>query len=255
MEANALAPEPPSVLLHAGAARACTDRGWLRKLHSFAADAAGDPSAPHLGPLRVLDEVRMDPGEGDPPRWLQDVEILVWVLEGALEHQDSAGNLAIVEPGELARLRAGHGVRHSAHNASGSEPVRLLEMWIEPATRNLTPDHEFRRLDPEEWRGRLRLIAAPDGAQQSIPLAQAVHLHAGRFGDGEHGHLPAIAGCIYYAHCTRGTLIVNACELGAGDALELRGVNAIDVSGRGELLLFELPPGTWSLDRPRPSAG
>lgn len=137
VEANALAPEPPSAVLHAGAARACTDRGGLRKLHSFASDAPGGALAPRLGPLRVLDEVRLDPGEGDAARLQQDVEILLWVLEGALEHQDSAGNLAIVEPGELARLRAGRGVRHSTYNASGAEPLRLLEIWIQSATRGL----------------------------------------------------------------------------------------------------------------------
>jgi redox-sensitive bicupin YhaK (pirin superfamily) len=227
-------------VLHAGAARACTDRGWLCKLHSFATDAPGGPTAPRLGPLRVLDEIRLDPGEGEVARRHQDVEILIWVLEGALEHQDSAGNLAVVEPGELARLRAGHGVRHSAYNASGEEPVRLLEIWIQPATRGLAPDFEARRLRPEEWRGVLRLIASPDGAEDSLPLAQAARLYAGRFAAGEHGQLAGIAGHAYYAHCTRGALTVNGCALAAGDALELHGVDGIDVHGEGELLLLKV---------------
>ena len=243
MEANALAREAPRAVLHAGAARPCTDRGWLLARHSFATDVPSGEGGPRLGPLRVLNEIRIDPGEGNSARLHQDMEILVWVLEGALEHQDSAGNIAVLEPGELARLRAGHGVRHSEYNASGHDPVRLLEFWIQPMERGRAPDYERRRFAPAERRGVLRLIASEDGDNDSVQVEQQVRIYAGAFGAAEHGQLPGSTGRAYYAHCTRGELTVNGCGLAAGDGLELHGVDGIDVSGgsEGELLLFDVP--------------
>ena len=243
MEANALAAEPPSLLLHSGAARARTDLGWLLSRHSFATEFPGGDAEPRLGPLRVLNDNVMEPGEGLAAQLHQDVEILVWVLDGALEHQDSAGNIAVVEPGDLARLRAGNGVRHSEYNASASARVRLLECWIQPAQRGLVPDYERRRFPPQERRGALRLIASEDGSGESVQIAQPLRVYAGLFNATERAGLPAFPGRAYYAHCARGTLTVNGQALGPGDALELHGVDGIDVSGGtdGELLLFDLP--------------
>jgi len=232
-------------VLHAGAARPCTDRGWLLSRHSFATDVAAGEGGPRLGPLRVLNEIRIERGEGDAARMHQDMEILLWVLDGSLEHQNSTGHIAVLEPGDLARLRAGHGVRHSEYNASGHDPVRLLEFWIQPAERGLAPDFEHRRFGPEERRGVLRLIASEDGDAESVQVEQQVRIYAGRFGAAEHGQLPGMAGRAYYAHCTQGELTVNGCALAAGDGLELHGVDGIDVSGgsEGELLLFDVPAG------------
>jgi redox-sensitive bicupin YhaK (pirin superfamily) len=243
VEANALAREPTRAVLHAGAARPCTDHGWLLSRHSFATDAPTGEAGPRLGPLRVLNEVRIDPGEGNTARLHQDMEILVWVLDGALEHQDSAGNIAVIEPGDLARLRAGHGVRHSEYNASGRDPVRLLEFWIQPAERGLAPDYERRRFAPGERRGVLRLIASEDGDGESVQIEQQVRVYTGLFSGTERDQLPGMAGRAYYAHCARGALTVNGCALSSGDALELHGVDGIDVSGgnEGELLLFDVP--------------
>jgi redox-sensitive bicupin YhaK (pirin superfamily) len=229
--------------LRPAAARARTERGWMRSDHSFSLDGT-DPSR-RLGPLRLLDEHRIAPGEGRGAHLHQDVEILVWVLEGALEHQDSDGNLVVIEPGELARLRAGNGVRHSEYNASSREPVHLLEFWIQPGMRGLEPDFERRRFESSERRGTLRLIASEDGSADSVQVEQQLRIHAGTFDATERAQLPAAAGRSYYAHCARGTLRVNDCALAPGDALELRGVEFIEIAGDsaegGELLLFDLP--------------
>lgn len=243
MEANALARNVPGLLLRPGAIRPCTDHGWLASRHSFATGESGADARRRLGPLRVLDEQIIAPGEGHAARLHQDVEILLWVLEGALEHQDSGGNIAVVEPGELARLRAGRGVRHSEYNASGRDPVHLLEFWIQPATRGLAPDFERRRFDVQQRRSSLCLIAAGDAGEASVQIEQQVRIYAGLFDGAERDQLPAIAGCCYYAHCASGTLAVNGCALMAGDALELHGIDGIDVGAGdgGELLLFELP--------------
>ena len=216
----------------------------MRSHHSLSADGV-DPTR-RLGPLRLLDEHVIAAGEGRGAHLHQDVEILLWVLEGALEHQDSAGNLVVLEPGELGRLRAGNGVRHTEYNASGQEPVRVLEFWVQPALRGLDPDFERRRFEPWERRGALKLIASEDGAADSVQVEQQLRLHAGVFVAPECTALATEPARIYYAHCARGTLHVNGCTLGAGDGLELRGVDTIEISGdaageAGELLLFDLP--------------
>ncbi len=243
MEASALAHRPRGLVLRPAAQRARTHRGWMSSLHSFGGGGA-DPTR-GLGVLRLLDEHRIDPGEGRGAHLHQDVEILLWVLEGALEHQDSGGNLAVLEPGELGRLRAGHGVRHTEYNASGQEPVRLLEFWVEPALRGLDPDFELRRYEPWERRGTLRLIASEDGAGDAVQVEQSLRIHAGLFAAPERLVIGAEAARTYYAHCARGTLAVNGCALADGDGLELHGIEQLEIAGGeaagGELLLFDLP--------------
>jgi redox-sensitive bicupin YhaK (pirin superfamily) len=241
MEANALARPRPGLSFRPAAARARTDRGWMRSHHSFSADGV-DPTR-GLGPLRLLDEHVIAAGEGRGAHLHQDVEILLWVLDGALEHQDSGGNLVVLEPGELGRLRAGNGVRHTEYNASGQEAVRLLEFWVQPAVRGLNPDFERRRFETWERRGTLRLIASEDGSAESVQVEQQLRLHTGLFQAGEHATLAADAARTFYAHCARGTLGVNGRALAAGDGLVLRGVDALEIAGNddGELLLFDLP--------------
>ncbi|MFO1400147.1 MAG: pirin family protein [Steroidobacteraceae bacterium] len=212
--------------------------------HSLTIDGA-DPTR-GLGPLRLLDEHHIDPGEGRGAHLHQDVEILLWVLDGALEHQDSGGNLVVLEPGELGRLRAGNGMRHTEYNASDRDPVRLLEFWVQPALRGLEPDFERRRFEPWERRGALRLVASEDGALDSVQVEQPLRIHAGLFVAPERATLAAEADRTYYAHCARGALAVNGCALAGGDGLELRGIEMLEVVGGagpdgGELLLFDLP--------------
>lgn len=244
MEANALERPGCHLVLRPAAQRARTDRGWMHSHHSLTADGAG--LARGLGPLRLFDEHLIAPGEGRGAHLHQDVEILVWVLEGALEHQDSGGNLVVLEAGELGRLRAGHGVRHSEYNASDRAPLHLLEFWVQPALRGLDPDFERRRFEPRERRGVLRLIASEDGSDASVQVEQQLRIHAGLFAAPERTEFIAAPGRSYYAHCARGALEVNGCALHAGDALELRGIDRIGIAGTrpdadGELLLLELP--------------
>lgn len=234
MEATALTPELPRSLLHQGSARACTDLGWRRTHHSLATRC--------VGPLYLLDEHLIVPGEGQSARLHKEAELLVWVLEGALEHQDSCGSISVIEPGELARLRAGPGTHHSAYNASDRDPVRWLECRIQPSACDLVPDYEQRRFHDNERRNRLRLIGSPDGAGESVQVGQALRLYTGLF-DAGRSSLPTLPGRLYYAHCTRGTLIIDGQTLAAGDALELQGVPSVEIGGgsNGELLLFDLP--------------
>jgi redox-sensitive bicupin YhaK (pirin superfamily) len=234
MEATALTQELSRSLLHQGRARPCTDLGWRRTHHSLANRC--------VGPLHLLDEHLIVPGEGQSARLHKDAELLLWVLEGALEHQDSSGNTSVIEPGELVRLRAGPGTHHSAYNASDRDPVRFLECRIQPAACGITPDYEHRRFHDNERRNRLRLIASPDGTGDSVRVEQELRLYTGIF-DAGRSSLPALPGRIYYAHCTRGTLIVDEQTLAAGDALELQGVPSVEIGGgsNGELLLFDLP--------------
>ena len=244
MEANALARPGRDVVLRPAALRGHTARGWMHSHHSLAADGSG--RAGNLGPLWLFDEHLIAPGEGRGAHLHQDVEILVWVLDGALEHQDSGGNLVVLEPGELGRLRAGNGVRHTEYNASDSQPLRLLEFWVQPALRGLEPDFERRRFEPWELRGALRLIASEDGGEGSVQVEQQLRIHAGLFAAPERVDFAAAPERVYYAHCARGALEVDGCPLGAGDALELRGVERIRIAGTaggegGELLLLELP--------------
>ncbi|MCC7461960.1 MAG: pirin family protein [Gammaproteobacteria bacterium] len=243
MEANALAWPPGSLTLRPAADRARTDRGWMRSHHSLLAGGSG--SLGSLGPLHLLDEHLIAAGEGRGAHLHQDMEILVWVLDGALEHQDSGGHLVVLEPGELGRLRAGHGARHSEYNASDRDPVRLLEIWVQPALRGLEPDFERRRFEPGERRGTLKLIASEDGTADSVQVEQRLRIYAGLFSAPERTALGAEPARLYYAHCTRGGLGVNGCALRGGDGLELRGVSSIEVAGStgddGELLLFDLP--------------
>lgn len=234
MEATALTQELPRSLLHPGSTRPRTDLGWRRTHHSLANRC--------IGPLQLLDEHLVVPGEGQSTRLHQDAELLLWVLEGALEHQDSSGNTSIIEPGELARLRTGPDTQHSAYNASERDPVRLLECRMRPSACGLAPDYEHRRFHDNERRNRLCLLASPDGAGDSVQLGQDVQLYTGIF-DAGRSSLPALPGRIYYAHCTRGALTIDGQTLAAGDALELRGVPSVEIGGgsNGELLLFDLP--------------
>ena len=152
--------------------RGHAQHGWLDSFHSFSFADYHDPDHMGFGPLRVINEDRVQPGRGFGTHSHRDMEIISYVLEGGLAHKDSMGNGSVIRPGDVQRMSAGTGVRHSEYNASPDVPVHFLQIWIEPDRRGVTPSYEEKRFEPESKRGRLRLIASPDGREDSVTLHQ-----------------------------------------------------------------------------------
>jgi redox-sensitive bicupin YhaK (pirin superfamily) len=152
--------------------RGYVDFGWLQSFHSFSFGDYFDPSHMGFSSLRVINEDRVAPGSGFPPHGHRDMEIISYVLEGELAHQDSMGNGSVIRPGDVQRMSAGTGVRHAEYNNSNSVATHFLQIWIEPSARGLAPGYEERRFPAEEKRGQLRLVASPDGASGSVRIHQ-----------------------------------------------------------------------------------
>jgi redox-sensitive bicupin YhaK (pirin superfamily) len=223
--------------------RGHADHGWLRSFHSFSFADYFDEDHVEFGPLRVLNEDRVAPGKGFGTHSHSDMEIISYVLDGELAHQDSIGNGSTIRPGDVQRMSAGTGVRHSEFNASSQHGVHFLQIWIVPATLGMAPSYEEKRFAPEDKRGRLRLIASPDSAAGSVRLHQDVRMYSGFFDGAEHGSLDLAPGRRAYVHLARGNLHVNEIELEAGDALRLTDERHVEIArgGNAEVLVFDLP--------------
>ena len=223
--------------------RGFADHGWLKSFHTFSFADYFDPAHVGFGPLRVINEDRVEPGAGFGTHGHRDMEILSYVLSGELSHRDSLGNGSVIRPGDVQRMSAGTGVRHSEFNPSASEPVHFLQIWIEPTRRSIEPGYEQKRFGDEEKRGRLRLIASPDQSDGSVLIHQDVRVFAGLFGEGETARLTVAPDRRVYVHVARGTITANGTTLAAGDALKLVGARALELAhGRdAELLVFDLP--------------
>jgi redox-sensitive bicupin YhaK (pirin superfamily) len=226
-----------------GSNRGYADHGWLKSYHSFSFADYFDPDHVEFGPLRVINEDRVVPGAGFGTHGHRDMEIISYVLEGELAHQDSTGNRCVIRPGDVQRMSAGRGVTHSEFNHSHAEPVHFLQIWIQPDVRGIAPEYEQTRFEPAEKRGRLRLIASPDGAEGSVRIHQDARVYAGLFDGAEHGELKAGPGRRLYVHVARGKLLANGTALDAGDALKLTEVTTLSLThGTGaEVLVFDLP--------------
>ena len=225
------------------AERGHAEHGWLDSWHSFSFADYYDPAHMGFGPLRVINEDRVQPGMGFGTHGHRDMEIVSYVLEGELSHKDNLGNGSIIVPGDVQRMSAGRGVLHSEFNPSDSNPVHFLQIWIEPDTRGLRPSYEQKRLDPAALRGRLALIASPDGSEGAVTIHQDARIYAGKItGDERAGHDLA-AGRRAYVHVARGRVRLNDAPLAAGDAAKLEGPGTVTLaSGEdAEVLLFDLP--------------
>lgn len=219
---------------------------WLDSHHTFSFGDHYDPRHMGFGALRVINDDRVAPASGFPTHPHRDMEILTWVLEGSLEHKDSMGTGSRVGPGEIQRMSAGTGVRHSEWNPSETEPLHLLQIWVIPEREHLPPGYEQRKFEPSELADRLRVIASRDGRDGSVSLNQDATLLATRIGAGKSVAHALAAGRSAWIHVARGTARVNGTELGAGDgaALGPDGARAIEISGAGdgaEVLVFDLP--------------
>ena len=174
--------------------RGHANHGWLDSYHSFSFADYYDPRHIGFGPLRVINEDRVQAGAGFGTHGHRDMEIISYVLEGALGHKDSMGNGSTIVPGDVQRMSAGTGVRHSEYNYEKAGITHFLQIWIEPATNGLPPSYEQKHFQPEEKRGRLRFIASPDGAEDSVTIHQDARVYAGLFDGDERGALTAAQG-------------------------------------------------------------
>ena len=226
-----------------GNERGFADHGWLKSFHSFSFADYFDPEHTEFGPLRVINEDRVAPGAGFGTHAHRDMEIISYVLEGALEHKDSMGNGSIIRPGDVQRMSAGSGVTHSEFNPSRNEGVHFLQIWIHPEQRGIVPGYEERKYPPTEKRGRLRLIASPDRAEGSVLIHQDARVYAGLFDGTESATLSIARGRYVYVHIARGTLSVNGILLNAGDALKATDIEHLTVQDGhdAEVLVFDLP--------------
>jgi redox-sensitive bicupin YhaK (pirin superfamily) len=223
--------------------RGYADHGWLRSFHSFSFADYHDPQHVAFGPLRVINEDRVAPGRGFGRHGHRDMEIISYVLEGALEHKDSIGTGSVIRPGYVQRMSAGSGVLHSEFNASATEPVHFLQIWIEPNERSIAPSYEEKRFEPHEKRGRLRLIAAPDARDGAVKIHQDAYVYAGLFDGAERAEHGVAPGRRAYVHVVRGDVAVNGVALTAGDAAKLTDVSSVAIANgsAAEVLLFDLP--------------
>jgi redox-sensitive bicupin YhaK (pirin superfamily) len=222
--------------------RGFADHGWLKSFHTFSFADYYDPAHVNFGPLRVINEDRVQAGAGFDTHAHRDMEIISYVLAGELAHKDSIGNGSTIRPGDVQRMSAGTGVRHSEFNPSSSEPVHFLQIWIQPNAHGIEPSYEEKRFAADEKRGRLRLIASPDRADGSLLIHQDVRIYAGLFDGAESATLDVKRGRAYI-HLARGALSVNGVALEAGDALKLTEATTVTLQhGRdAEVLVFDLP--------------
>ena len=222
--------------------RGHADHGWLRSRHTFSFADYFDPQHMSVGPLRVINEDWVAPATGFPTHGHRDMEIVTYILEGALEHKDSLGTGSVIRPGEVQRMSAGTGVRHSEYNPSATEPVHLLQIWIEPNRLGIIPGYEQKAFAPEELHNRLRLIASPDGQQQSVTLQQDARIYAARLE--RHALTQALApGRRAYLQVARGQVELGQQRLQAGDGAVIDGEQNIELASptTAEILLFDLP--------------
>lgn len=217
--------------------------GWLDSWHSFSFADYYDPRHMGVSALRVINDDRIAPGAGFPTHPHRDMEIITYVLDGAVEHRDSEGNHSVIRPGEVQRMSAGTGIRHSEMNHSDTEPLHLLQIWILPAEEGIRPGYEQRAFPMDERRGRLRLLASPDAAEGSLRLHQDVRLYGALLGAGESARHPLDEGRIGYLHVARGTLDIDGERLTIGDAATIAEQQLIDLQGvdEAEVLLFDMP--------------
>ena len=222
--------------------RGYADHGWLKSYHSFSFAGYYDPAYLGWGNLRVINEDRIAPETGFGKHSHRDMEIISYVLSGELAHQDSLGNVKVIPPGDVQRMSAGSGVTHSEFNHAQDQTTHFLQIWIEPKVTGIAPSYQQKTIPPEQKRGALRLLASPDGANDSLVINADAWVYAGLFDGAERAELMLDPARKAYVHLVRGALEVNGQPLAAGDALKFAGESAITLAqGRGaEVLVFDL---------------
>jgi len=222
--------------------RGHANHGWLDSYHSFSFADYHDPRHMGFGALRVINEDRVAPGSGFGTHGHRDMEIITYVLEGELGHKDSIGNGSVIRPGDVQRMSAGSGIRHSEYNHAQKEQTHFLQIWIEPNVRGIAPGYEEKHFEAADKRGRLRLVASPDGADGSVLIHQDARLYVGLFNGAETATLDLAPGRRAYVHVARGSVSANGIALEAGDALKVSEEAAVVLAGgdNAEVLVFDL---------------
>lgn len=229
--------------IHKNSNRGAADHGWLQSNHSFSFGHYYNPEEMGFGPLVVINEDRVQPSQGFGTHGHKDMEIITYVISGALEHKDSMGTGSVIHYGDVQRMSAGTGVRHSEFNHSATERVHFLQIWIEPDVKNIEPSYEEKHFDSASKTGKLRLIGSPDGRDGSVLIHQDAYLYASVLNASDEVKHSLQAGRLGYVHVIRGQVDVCGNTLKTGDALKIKDIpliefnNAIEV----EFLLFDLP--------------
>jgi redox-sensitive bicupin YhaK (pirin superfamily) len=222
--------------------RGYADHGWLKSFHSFSFADYYDPAHMGFGNLRVINEDRIAPGTGFGTHGHRNMEIVSYVLDGALGHKDSIGNGATIVPGDVQRMSAGTGIQHSEYNHAADATTHFLQIWILPDRDGVTPGYEQKAFGDGDKRGRLRLVASADGRDGSVRLHADASMHAGLFDGAERAQLSLDPRRLAYVHVARGTVTVNGHALAAGDAAALDGESSlvIDQGRHAEVIVFDL---------------
>jgi redox-sensitive bicupin YhaK (pirin superfamily) len=215
------------------------DHGWLNTYHTFSFDRYYDPRHMGFRALRVINEDRVAPGQGFGTHPHRDMEILTYILEGALEHKDSMGTGSIIRPGEVQRMSAGTGVTHSEFNPSKAEPVHLLQIWILPEVIGIQPSYEQKEFKRDDLRGKLRLVAARHPVEGAVKIHQDVRLFATVL-DGQDIKHQLAPGRYAWIQVARGSMALNGTTLTAGDGAAVSDEKMLELSGSGEALVFDL---------------
>jgi redox-sensitive bicupin YhaK (pirin superfamily) len=225
--------------------RGCTRLDWLDSRHTFSFGDYYDPGQMGFGPLRVVNDDRVAPGAGFPTHGHRDMEILTYVLDGALEHRDSLGTGSVIRRGDLQRMTAGTGIRHSEFNPSPSEPVHFLQIWLLPERAGLLPGYEQRNFPDGEKRNRLRLVAARDGRKGALTIHQDADVYAALLDAGQAVNHRLRDGRGAWVQVAAGAVTLNGRPLAAGDGAAVTGEPSVELAGTepAEVLLFDLNPG------------
>ena len=224
--------------------RGHADHGWLKSHHSFSFADYHDPRHMGFGNLRVINEDRIAPGTGFGTHAHRDMEIVSYVLDGAIAHKDSLNNSAQIVPGEVQRMSAGTGVRHSEFNAAADKTTHLLQIWILPDRQGIAPGYEQKAFPDADKRGRLKLVASADGRDGAVTIHADASIYAGLFDGPERSELALDDKRLAYAHVVRGSVHINGQPLSAGDAAKLTAENhlVIDQGHDAEVIVFDLQP-------------
>ncbi|MEY3297527.1 MAG: hypothetical protein RLZZ597_787 [Cyanobacteriota bacterium] len=223
--------------------RGAANFGWLDTRHSFSFSNYYDPQHMGFGSLRVINEDKISPSQGFGTHGHRDMEIVTYVLRGALEHKDSLGNGSIIRPGDVQRMSAGTGIMHSEFNASATDAVHLLQIWLLPATNGIEPGYEQIYIDPAERKGRLRLMGSQDGREGSVTIHQDVSLYSALLGDGDQVSHTLSAGRIAWLQVAQGSLELNGTPLTAGDGAAIQDLQDLALASTApetEFLLFDM---------------
>lgn len=224
------------------AERGIGEHGWLSSRHTFSFAHYDDPKHRGFSDLRVINDDRVAPGQGFGTHPHRDMEILSYVLDGALAHQDTLGNGSVIRPGDVQLMSAGNGIAHSEFNASDAQPVHFLQIWLLPERSGIAPGYQQTHIPSADKRGRLRLILSPEGTDGALRVHQDARVHAGLFDGDEHAELTLDADRVAYVHLARGTLSVNGFRLEAGDGLKATGESRLTLADGqdADVLVFDL---------------